>query len=67
MKYGNLKKYPRYMDLRCIYRRSILVSPPDSVIGLPILSDHLALKLRNHLCIREPLDIMAESNILTQA
>ncbi len=37
------------------------VSPPSGIIGLPILSDHLASKLIEHLYIREPLDIMAES------
>ncbi len=55
------------MKLRHIYRSSIYISPPGSVIGLPILSDHWASKCIEHLYIREPLDIMAESKIYTQS
>ncbi len=37
------------------------VSPLSGVVRLSILSDHPSLKLIKHLCIRDPLDIMAES------
>ncbi len=37
------------------------MSPLGSVISVPILSDHPASKSIEHLYIREPLDIMAES------
>ncbi len=55
------------MELIHVYRKLIYFSPPGSVIGLPILSNHLASKLINHLYTWEWLDIMAEPKILSQA
>ncbi len=55
------------MELRHIYRSSIYVSPRGSVVGLPILSDNPVSNLIEHLYIQEPLDIMTESKIVTQA
>ncbi len=55
------------MELHRVYRNFIYVSPPDSIVGLPLLSDHPASKLIKHLYTQDWLDIMAESKILTQA
>ncbi len=55
------------MDLHRIYIEvPSNVSPPSGIVWLPILSDHSVSKLIKHLFIGEPLDIMAESKILTQ-